>query len=127
MNNSIRTLLLLLLMIQSAAHAQGTAFTYQGELLRSVVPADGLFDFEVALHVSETGGTPIDVLARERVSVDRGRFVLSLDFTEVPFQSGPTWLEIGVRPGSHSVAYTPLSPRQRVGAFAVPVLAFLGD
>mgnify|MGYP006276351637 CR=1 FL=1 len=126
MNHPIRFLLFLLFLLSlilSAAHAQDTAFTYQGELRQSGTPAHGPFDFEVALHVAETGGSPVDVIALDNVVVDRGRFALALDFTEVPFESGPTWLEIRVREGSQTGTYTTLSPRQRVAPVPYAITA----
>ena len=123
MNHPIRFLLFLLSLILSAAHAQDTALTYQGELRQSGTPAHGPFDFEVALHVAETGGSPVDVVALDNVVVDRGRFALALDFTEVPFESGPTWMEIRVRPGSQTGGYTTLSPRQRVAPVPYAITA----
>jgi len=95
-------------------HAQDTAFVYQGELRRSGAPADGPYDFTVGLFLSETGGNAVDLISLDDIAVDRGRFALTLDFTDVPFQSGPTWLEIRVRSGSETGSYTALSPRQRV-------------
>ncbi|MDJ0657118.1 MAG: hypothetical protein QNJ40_23365 [Xanthomonadales bacterium] len=112
----------LLLCALSVAHAQNTEFTYQGELRRAGAPAEGVFDFEVALYVQKSGGRAVDVLVLDDVVVEIGRFVLALDFTAVPFEAGPTWLEIRVRSESEP-GYTTLSPRQRVAPVPYAITA----
>ena len=123
MNHPIRYFLLLLAGVLSVAHSQDTVFSYQGELRRADAPADGPFDFEVALFLQETGGSAVDVRTLNDVVVDQGRFVLALDFTAIPFQSGPTWLEIRVRAGAETGSYTTLSPRQRVAPVPYAITA----
>jgi hypothetical protein len=43
----------------STAHAQGTAFTYQGRLNTNAVPANGLYDFEFSLSNAPGSGRKI--------------------------------------------------------------------
>jgi Fe-S cluster biogenesis protein NfuA len=111
---------LLALAAADAARAQdplSTAFTYQGELRVSGQPAGGAFDFEVALYNVATGGSSLAVDTADDVVVAQGLFALDLDYTDVPFRTASHyWLELRVRDGASSGAYTPLLPRQPLHA-----------
>ena len=100
----------------SAAAAQplGTAFTYQGRLTDAGTPASGTYDFQFALRDAAGGGGQVGpTLTRDDVSVTEGVFTVSLDFGPV-FAGSARWLEISVRPGASTGAYTPLAPRQEL-------------
>lgn len=100
--------------ISSFAQSSGTAFTYQGELKRANVPAQGYYCFEFRLFDSLVDGTMIGpVLTPCNVSVDDGRFSLNLDFGSGVFDAGPRWLEIRVVSDGGAVVTT-LSPRQEI-------------
>jgi len=105
-------------LLTSAAIAApiSTAITYQGELLEAGSPADGSFDFEVALFESETGGVDVGLLTFDNVDVINGVFTLELDFGSLPFDGDQLWLQFAVRDGDSGGAFTPLSPRQRIAA-----------
>ncbi len=93
--------------------ALGTAFTYQGRLTDGGAPADGSYDFLFTLYDAESGGSAIGPqLDVEDVAVSDGRFTVLLDFGAGVFAGEARWLEIGVRPGDSSDAFTTLSPRQ---------------
>ena len=101
------------------AAALGSAFTYQGELNVSSQAATGLYDFEIALYTTPTAGTALDTAVRGDVSVNQGLFAVTLDYTDVPFASGTQYyLELRVRLGASTGAYTTLLPRQAI--FATP-------
>jgi hypothetical protein len=99
----------------SEAAPMGTAFTYQGRLMDANNPADGLYDFQFHLYTSFNSlsplAGPIDV---NDVDVTDGSFTVDLDFGSNAFTGDARWLEIGVRPGETSDAFTPLGPRQEV-------------
>jgi hypothetical protein len=94
----------------------GTAFTYQGNLSDGGTPANGAYDFEFALHDAASGGAQVgSTVTKADVTVTAGLFTVELDFGGV-FDGTALWLEVSVRPGSSSDAYTPLSPRQPLTA-----------
>ncbi len=102
----------------------GTAFTYQGRLLTSGSPADGLFDLSFRLMDAAGGGTQIGAtFVVDNAVVADGRFTVELNFGTSAFGNGARWLEISVRPGAGG-AYTLLSPRQKLNpapyALAMP-------
>jgi hypothetical protein len=97
--------------------ALGTAFTYQGRLTDGGAPANGAYDFEFRLYDSLSGTTQIgSAVVKDNVSVTGGVFTVQLDFGASAFAGEARWLQISVRAGSSSGAYTTLSPRQELTA-----------
>ncbi len=97
--------------LASAAGAQSTAFTYQGQLKDGGTPANGSYDFQFDLYDAVTGGTLLGTV-NETLSVNVGVFTASLDYGS-QFSGAGRWLEISVRP-SGGGSYTPLAPRQPI-------------
>jgi len=98
----------------STAHAQGTAFTYQGRLNNTGNPANGLYDIRAGLYASGSGGALISALyTNSAVPVSNGLFTITLDFGSL-FDGTPYWLQIGVRTNGGGASFTPLSPRQEL-------------
>ena len=101
----------------SEATPMGTAFTYQGRLIDANSAADGLYDFEFKLFDDAntvTGnqlGSTIDV---NEVTVNDGYFTAKLGFGTEVFDGNDVWLQIAVRPGKSTDAYTILTPRQQI-------------
>jgi hypothetical protein len=95
----------------------GTAWTYQGRLMDTNDPADGIYDFEFELYDAPNGGVQegntIDV---NDLDVINGYFTVELDFGSGVFDGNARWLAIGVRPGDSNNldAFVTLSPRQEV-------------
>jgi hypothetical protein len=89
----------------------GTGFTYQGHLTDGDNPADGDYDFEFKLYDDANTQVGSTVTVDDQTVTD-GLFTVQLDFGSTAFQGDARWLEIGVRPGSSTGAYTTLSPRQ---------------
>ncbi len=90
----------------------GTAFTYQGRLTDNGAPANGTYDFQFALFNAPSSGSQVgNTLSKDDVLLNNGLFTVDLDFGNV-FDGSALWLEIRVRPGNSTSAYTPLSPRQ---------------
>lgn len=99
---------------QMHAQAVGTAFTYQGRLSDAGAPANGPFDLQLVLYDAPVGGSQAGpVLTRDDVAVASGLFTVTLDFGAV-FGGSKRFLEVGVRAGASSGAYTILSPRQEL-------------
>jgi hypothetical protein len=93
----------------------GTGFTYQGRLVDNNQPANGTYDFEFRLFDASAAGNPVGlVVTLGNVPVSSGLFTVQLDFGTGAFGGGERWLQIGVRPGTSSGAYTILTPRQEV-------------
>jgi predicted regulator of Ras-like GTPase activity (Roadblock/LC7/MglB family) len=103
----------------TAAVAQpiGSAFTYQGRLTESGLPANGLYDLQACLF--ETASS-VPVLACapiiDDVPVEEGVFTITLDFGATLFSGQQRFLELGVRPGASADPPVRLNPRQAVRA-----------
>lgn len=114
-----RIALLLAMAVVSTAQAQtlGSAFSYQGQLKESGLPASGLYDFQACLFDSLVAAAPL-VCAPDSadVPVAQGLFAVELDFGAAPFSGQQRYLELRARPGASSGAYTVLSPRQLLRA-----------
>src|ERR1035437_3529010 len=81
----------------STAFAQGTAFTYQGQLSNSSGPASGTYDLTFKLWNASTSGAQVGgILTTSSTVISNGLFTVILDFGGV-FNGLPYWLELGVR------------------------------
>jgi hypothetical protein len=95
----------------------GTAFTYQGRLLDGGSPAGGVYDLRFTLHATAVGSGPIaPAVALEDVPVSGGLFTVVLDFGATAFSGNVSWLEVAVRPGASTGAYTTVGLRQELTA-----------
>jgi hypothetical protein len=93
--------------------AQGTAFTYQGQLNTASGPANGNYDLTFSLYNASTGGSQTgNTLTDLAVGITNGLFTTSVDFGAV-YNGTSYWLQIGVRTNGAST-FTPLSPRQEL-------------
>ena len=93
----------------------GTAFTYQGQLSDAGLPATGAYDLQFKLFDAATAGAQVgSTVLKNDVAVASGQFTVSLDFGPTPFAGQSRFLEIGVRPGASSDAYTLLGFRQEL-------------
>jgi hypothetical protein len=107
-------ILWILLGVIPAVYAQGTSFVYQGKLSDTGTPQSGFFDFTFRLCsdsacTSQIGST----VTADDVTVTNGVFRTNLDFGSAPFSTGTGhYLEIAVRPGASTGAFTTLTPRQ---------------
>ncbi len=116
----MRTTLLSILFCAFAAvsiSAQTTAFTYQGSLQSSGLPANGSYDLEFKMFDLASGGTQYgSTLQRLSIPVANGVFAVSLDFGPTVFQNGADrYLDIAVRAAGGGT-FTPLTPRQKIDA-----------
>ena len=94
--------------------AQGTAFTYQGQLADGGNPANGSYDLTFALYNSTSLASPVTFgpVTNSAVLVTNGLFTTTLDFGTGIFTGVNYWLQIGVRVNGDTNAFTTLSPRQ---------------
>lgn len=103
------------LSLTGLAGPMGTAFTYQGRLTDGGNPASGPYDLLFNIFDIEIGGSQVgSAIILDNVSVTDGLFTVQLDFGSSAFAGSARGLEISVRPGDSTGAYTPLSPRQEL-------------
>lgn len=101
----------------AGAQTLGSAFTYQGQLTDANAPANGLFDLQLCLYDVASGASPLLCAADfDDVPVESGVFTLAVDFGSAPFVGQQRFLELRVRPGASTGAYTTLAPRQLLRA-----------
>jgi hypothetical protein len=103
--------------------AQGTAFTYQGELQSSGSPVpNGNYDFQLKLYFDPLAVTQIGLtLGTNAVPVTNGLFTITPDFGFGIWDGSNYWLQIGIR--SNGVgSYTDLAPLQQI--IPVPYAAY---
>ena len=94
-----------------SAHAQGTAFTYQGRLNDGANQANGSYDFQFIIYDSNVGGAQQGpILTNSAVAVVNGLFNVTLDFGN-QFSGAAQFMEIAVRTNNTGGFFT-LSPRQ---------------
>jgi len=108
---------LALLLVSSGAFAE--AFSYQAYVEFQGRPLDGTRDLRFRVYATATAGTPLaSALSFDDWGVQRGLVDVPLDFGPV-FNGQPRWLEL-------EIDGTPLSPRQRISATPVALLALSG-
>src|SRR5450756_2133027 len=93
------------------ARAQGTAFTYQGQLSDVHGPASGSYDETFTLFSAVTnGGLVAGPVTNAAVTVSNGLFTTTIDFGG-EFDGNPRWLQNGVRTNG-AATFATLTPRQ---------------
>jgi hypothetical protein len=106
-----------------SAFAQGTAFTYQGQLGNNGQPANGTYNLTFSLFYTNTGGNRIaGPLTNSAVGMTNGLFILTLDFGGGIFNGSNVWLEIAVRTNGGG-NFTTLSPRQPITPAPYAIMA----
>jgi hypothetical protein len=107
----------------SSARAQGTAFTYQGQLQNNGSPASGLYDVRFLVWDALTSGHLIaGPLTNAATGVTNGLFTVTLDFGPGVFTGPGRWLELDVRTNGNA-AFTPLLPLQPLLATPYAMMA----
>jgi hypothetical protein len=121
-----RTLVLILLLVWTGlcqAAAQGTAFTYQGQLIANGGLAKGSYDLRFAIFDSAGATNQIgSALTNLATPVSAGLFMVSLDFGTGVFTGPARWLEVGVRSNATG-NFTTLNPLQLVSAAPYAIAA----
>src|SRR5262249_25643154 len=95
--------------------AQGTAFTYQGELNNGGLPANGNYDMTFTLFATNATGVALaGPVTNSTTAVSNGLFTTLIDFGGAPFTNGGNrWLEIAVSTNGANNFVT-LTPRQQL-------------
>ena len=127
MNKKLKLHMLILGLFCSPAfaHAQGTAFTYQGRLAVGAMPANGSYDLAFSVFDSASAGIQIgNSLTNTAVAVSNELFVVTLDFGAGVFDGSQRWLEIAVSTNGAG-SFAVLTPRQAVTP--TPYAIFAGN
>jgi hypothetical protein len=96
-----------------AARAQGTAFTYQGQLQSNGSLASGTYNLQFSLYTNATGGTVVaGPVTNSAVSVTNGLFTATIDFGSEVWNGQTNWLQISVET-NNATSFTALTPRQQ--------------
>lgn len=94
--------------------AQGTLFSYQGQLNSSGRPAGGFYDMRFTIWDALTNGNLVaGPLTNSATGVTNGLFAVMLDFGNGVFTGPPRWLQQDVRTKGKG-AFTTLHPRQQI-------------
>lgn len=93
--------------------ALGSAISYQGRLTDAGAPASGSYDLRFTLFDAVSGGNLVgSVVTAPSTPVSAGVFTVALDFGPGAFNGSARWIEVAVRPGGSTGAFTTLAPRQ---------------
>ena len=95
-------------------HAQGSAFTYQGQLQDNGSPASGIYDLTFSLFNTDTSAVAIaGPETNNAVYITNGLFTVLIDFGPGVFTGQTNWLEISVET-NRANSFTTLTPRQQL-------------
>src|SRR4051812_29188012 len=89
--------LLSLLAGSHVAMAQGTAFTYQGELSDGGNPANGTYNLKAIVFDAAFNGNALTPALVATVQATNGRFTITLDPGAGVLTGAPRWLEFYMR------------------------------
>ncbi|HTA29887.1 MAG TPA: tail fiber domain-containing protein [Candidatus Cybelea sp.] len=98
----------------SIAFAQGTAFSYEGQLMDTGATANGLYDLQFILYDASVGGSQVGpILTNTATPVSNGLFTVVLNFGPGIFTGANYWLDLAARTNGTSL-FIELSPRQEL-------------
>jgi hypothetical protein len=101
-----------------------TAFTYQGFLQDSDVPAGGNYDLRFELFGSPSEEKRVGpAIYGGGLPIVNGVFSVHLDFGGEVFEGEPRWIEVAVRPAGSEAEYTVLTPRQPLSPAPYAIMA----
>lgn len=114
MKNPI-AILALIVLITSAAWAEGNSFNFQGRLNDGNNPANGRYDLTFRLFDAIVGGNPLgQLVSKPNTVLINGVFSVTLDMGPGFSNPNNTFIEISVKPAGSPNAYTILGPRQQL-------------
>ncbi len=98
----------------STVFAQGTAFTYQGQLQNNGSPASGTYNLQFLLYTNKSVGSALaGPVTTNGVVITNGLFTVLVDFGAGVFTGSNYWMQIGVETNGAG-SFTPLMPRQEL-------------
>jgi hypothetical protein len=98
----------------TSCFAQGTAFTYQGQLVSGGAPANGSYNLTFTLFNVNSGGSAVaGPVTNSAVVITNGLFTVLINFGPGPWNGETNWVEIGVETNGAS-PFTTLTPRQQL-------------
>lgn len=115
-----------LILAAQTVSAQTTGFTYQGNLKDGANPANGNYDFQIALFDAATGGNQITTASFTPWLVTNGVFTLPINWGPQLFTGADRFLEIRVRPAG-SGTFAVLTPRQQVNSSPYSIKSLLSE
>src|SRR5271170_5829928 len=106
---------LLLFAGANRAAAQGTAFTYSGQLQDNGSPANGTYNLTFLLfNTTNTSAVAVaGPVTNNAVIITNGLFTVLVDFGPGVFTGQTNWLQIGVETNGADT-FTTLTPRQQL-------------
>ena len=108
--------------------AQSASLTFQGQLGDSGRPASGNYDFVFRLFNAAANGSEVALsFAAPNVVVTNGYFTAQVDFGANAFAGGARWVQVEVRTNGSVAAFSPLLPRQALGAVPYALYALNGS
>jgi hypothetical protein len=114
------------LAVCTSSHAQGTAFTYQGQVMSSNSPAHGTYDLTFKLWNASSAGAQVGgTITASSTVITNGLFTVVLDFGS-QYNGTSYWLELAVRTNG-AVSFATLSPRQQLTPTPYAVFAEGGN
>lgn len=118
----LRDAAILAFCLTTAAHAQSTAFTYQGQLMDAGQPAAGLHDFRFTLFDAPSGGAQVGTSqCADNIVVSDGLFAAAIDFGEQFATTSSRFLQVEVRADTglscaNPAGFVTLADRQTITA-----------
>ena len=102
----------------AASTPLSTSFTYQGQLIKDGVPANGSCDIRFILYESGAGGSQVGpIVEKLAATVTGGLFTVpDLDFGGGVFVGDRRWLEVAVKCPAGSGSYATVGNRQELTA-----------
>jgi hypothetical protein len=98
----------------STVFAQGTLFTYQGQLTNTNGPAHGTYNMTFQLWNASSGGTQAGTtITNNGIVITNGLFTVYLDFGNQYAGGTSYWLQLGVETNGGS-GFASLTPRQEL-------------
>lgn len=98
----------------STVSAQGTLFTYQGQLTTGAGPANGTYNMTFQLWNAATGGSQGgSTITTNGIFVTNGLFTVYLDFGNQYSTGTSYWLQLGVETNGGG-SFASLTPRQQL-------------
>jgi hypothetical protein len=98
----------------STACAQGTAFTYEGQLQNNGSQASGAYNLTFSIYTNSIGGMAVaGPVTNNAVYITNGLFTVAVDFGAAVWNGATNWLQIGVA-SNGAGGFSILAPREEL-------------